>query len=115
MGNNKELELDVNIIYFDINKIKLYSMKHNMIFNLNLIHNAIKKITNTNINCNELQIELNNDDNDDNDDNNCDNGKNIIEIVKFKLFQQIKIKIYKFNSSIQPFKIDILEPMMILI
>ena len=37
MGDNTQLELQVNIIYFDMNRIKLYSQKHNMIFNLVLI------------------------------------------------------------------------------
>jgi exoribonuclease R len=105
MGDNTQLELDVTIIYFDMNRIKLYSMKHNMVFNLVLIHKLIKKLTNTNTNTNltEIQIEL------------MTNNDLFTELVSFKLFQQVKIKIYKFNSSIQPFKIDLVENINILI
>ena len=103
MGDLTQLELEVNIIYFDMNRIKLYSMKHNMIFNLVLIHKSIKKLTNTTTNTNEIQIELMSD------------NDSFTELVKFKLFQQVKIKIYKFNSSNQPFKIDLLEPVVMLI
>jgi exoribonuclease R len=103
MGDNTQLELDTNIIYFDMNRIKLYCMKHNMIFNLVLIHKSIKKITNTTTNLSEIQIELMNDNN------------TFSELISFKLFQEVKIKIYKFNSSIQPFKIDLIENINILI
>ena len=103
MGDNTQLELDTNIIYFDTNRIKLYSIKHNMIFNLILIHKSIKKLTNTTTNLSEIQIELMSD------------NDSVMELINFKLFQQIKIKIYKFNSSIQPFKIDLLENINILI
>lgn len=103
MKNNKQLELETNIIYFDTNKIKLYSQEHKLIFNLTLIHKTIKKLTNVNIDCNELQIELLND------------NDNYVEIVNLKLFQNVKIKIYEFNSSIQPYKIDLIEPYIILV
>jgi exoribonuclease R len=103
MNNNKQLELETNIIYFDTNIIKLYSQEHKLIFNLTLIHKTIKKITNTNIDCNELQIEL------------LTNNDTYVEIVNLKLFQNVKIKIYEFNSSNQPYKIDLIEPYIILI
>jgi hypothetical protein len=103
MGDLTQLELEVNIIYFDMHRLKLYSVKHNMIFNIVLIHKSIKKLTNTTTNSNELHIELfNNDD-------------SFTELFKFKLFQQVKIKIYKFNSSTQPFKIDFIEPKLSLV
>ncbi len=103
MGDNTQLELETNIIYFDMNRIKLYSMKHNMIFNLVLIHKSIKKLTNTTTNSNEIEIEL------------LSNNDSFTELISFKLFQEVKIVIYKFNSSIQPFKIDLLENINILI
>ena len=103
MGDKTQLELEVNIIYFDMNRIRLYSMKYNMIFNLVLIHKSIKKLTNSKTNTNEIQIELMSD------------NDTFTKLVSFKLFQQVKIKIYKFNSSNQPFKIDLLENINILI
>ena len=79
-------------------------MKNMMIEQQNMVLEVVKNGThNTTTNTNELQIELMSD------------NDSFTELVKFKLFQQVKIKIYKFNSSTQPFKIDLLEPVVMLI
>ena len=80
------IELTCNIIYFEENLIKVYNKEHDMIFFINIVHPIIK-----------------------------DNIRITIEKNQLELFQEIKIKIFKFKNSVKPYKISLLEPLIELI
>lgn len=102
MNGQIQKNLDTVLIYFENDFIKLYNEEYNLVISISLIHPTIKKstiITNNNFyenNSYELLIETKNYNNN--------------EIIKLKLFQNIKIKIYSFKLSNRLFQYELIEP-----
>jgi exoribonuclease R len=96
------LELECDLVYFNNNLIKLYyNDKENdkdLLFFVNLIHSKIKDNIIIESNSNELSIK---------------NEYN--EIINLKLFQKIKIKIFKLKNSIKTYQISLVDPILQLI
>jgi len=106
LKNKTILELDCDLVYFNNNLIKLYYCDNNkdLLLFVNLIHSKIKD--NVNINQNSIH-ELNITSNESNESSE--------EIIKLKLFQKVKIKIFKLKNSIKPYQISLVEPKLDLI
>ena len=94
------LELECDLVYFNNNLIKLYHCDNNkdLLFFVNLIHSKIKDNIIIESNANELSIK---------------NEYN--EIINLKLFQKVKIKIFKLKNSIKPYQISLVDPILQLI
>jgi exoribonuclease R len=98
MKDKTTLEIECNLIYIGENIIKLFYKEDNLLLFVNLIHSKIKDSLDININPNELHIK-----------NDCD------EIINLKLFQTVKVKIFKLKNSIKPYQISLTEPVLNLI
>jgi exoribonuclease R len=100
LKDNDLLQLDFIIVQFDENLIRIYNEQHDILIFMNIIHPSIKKtiIIYHDKQYEELKIEKN-------------NG----EIITFNIFQKIKLKIYKFKNSKQPYKFSIIDPVLDLI
>jgi hypothetical protein len=93
--------IDVTLVYFENDNIKLYNDEYNLVISISLIHPLIKKSTILTSNPNELLIETNN--------------LETNQIVKLNLFQNIKVKIYSFKLSNRLFQYELIEPVLNLI
>jgi exoribonuclease II len=93
--------IDVTLVYFENDNIKLYNDEYNLVISISLIHPAIKKSTIVTSNPSELLIETNN--------------LETNQIIKLNLFQNIKIKIYSFKLSNRLFQYELIEPVLNLI
>ncbi len=95
MKDKTTLEIECNLVYIGENIIKLYYKENNLLLFVNLIHSKIKNNVNININPNELHIT-----------NDYD------EIINLKLFQIVKVKIFKLKNSIKPYQISLTDPVL---
>lgn len=101
LKDKSSIELECNIIYLEQNLIKVYNKEHNIIFFINILHSLIKNTVIVNLTENYINLDL--------------STNNSNEIVQLNLFEKIKIKIFKFNNSVKPYKITLLDPLIELI
>ncbi len=101
LKDKNSLELDCDLIYFNNSLIKLYYCDNNkdLLLFVNLIHSKIKE--NIDINQNKfdeliITSSLNN-------------------VIKLKLFQKVKIKIFKLKNNIKTYQISLIDPVLELI
>ena len=91
------LELDCDLVYFNNNLIKLYYKdKEDLLLFVNLIHSKIKD--NFIINQENFETDF------------IITSSMDTEVIKLKLFQKVKIKIFKLKNSIKTYQISFVEP-----
>lgn len=91
-GENDTIELSGNVVFITENNINIYIDEYDLIVNINLIDNILKKISYIELTDKSMNISTNE------------------EIWEIELYQKVKIKMFKIKKSYKLIKVIIIEP-----